>query len=328
MHFRPLGKTGIRISAISFGCGPVPELLTGGDRARQAAVVRRAVERGVNWFDTAATYGGGASERALGAALRESGSPGDVHVATKVRVATDDPLPPRDQAHRSFAASLERLGLERVTLLQLHNAVTRRRGDAPTSVTTEDVLGPGGVLEAFRELRDDGLVRHLGFTGIGDDGALRELARSGELDTVQTPYNLLDRGAALASDDASQDDESLLSSCVAAGVGFLAIRVYAGGALAGRPPSAHTHRTPFFPLDLYRHDEAIVRRLEAARTDGSPSIRDAALRFVAGTEGVASAIIGFGEVEHVDEALASLEAGPLSSEELERLLAIVETSPP
>ena len=86
MQYRPLGTTGISVSTVSFGAGPVSGLLTGDAVDTQRAVVQRAVELGVNWFDTAAGYGNGQSELHLGAALSGIRSDQPLHVATKVRV--------------------------------------------------------------------------------------------------------------------------------------------------------------------------------------------------------------------------------------------------
>src|SRR5687768_7171191 len=87
MEYRTLGRTGLRVSALAFGAGPVSGLMTGDDSAAQLAVVRRAVEAGVIWFDTAAGYGQGRSETNLGRTLRDVGA--TVHIATKVRLGPD-----------------------------------------------------------------------------------------------------------------------------------------------------------------------------------------------------------------------------------------------
>src|SRR5690349_14023710 len=140
MQTRPLGKTGLHVPILAFGAGPVPGLMTTDDEGRRLAVVQRALEVGITWFDTAATYGEGRSEQNLGAALAELGAAERVHVATKVRLMPGDLGNIRDAVRTSFRGSLERLRLPRVTLLQLHNSITRRRRDEPTSITPEDVL--------------------------------------------------------------------------------------------------------------------------------------------------------------------------------------------
>src|SRR5947209_3224600 len=123
MQYRPLGTTGIRISAVSFGAGPVPALLTRADAAdRQLATLRAALDAGINWFDTAPTYGAGQSESSLGAALAKL-APAGVHVATKVRLPVEELSHIRRFVLASVDASLQRLNRPQVTLLQLHNSI-------------------------------------------------------------------------------------------------------------------------------------------------------------------------------------------------------------
>src|SRR5688572_23996491 len=191
MHYRTLGKTGIKVSALSFGAGPISTLMVGQDWARQRKVVARALEAGINWFDTAATYGQGQSERNLGRVLKQLDAAPRVYVATKVRLIGDDLDDIRGAVRRSVAASLQRLQLPQVTLLQLHNSITRQRGDEPTSLTPADVLGHDGVVDAFAELQAEGLVHHLGLTGIGQPASLREVVASRRFAAMQVPFHLL-----------------------------------------------------------------------------------------------------------------------------------------
>jgi aryl-alcohol dehydrogenase-like predicted oxidoreductase len=312
MQYRPLGRTGIKVSAISFGAGPVPAVMTAGDPDRQQALVARALEAGINWFDTAAGYGAGESERSLGRALRELAAADRVHVATKVRLTESDLADIPAAVERSVAGSLERLGLTRVTLLQLHNSVTARRGDEPTSITPDDVLGPRGVLAAFEQRRRAGHASHLGLTALGQPAALRAVLESGEFATVQVPFNLLNpsAGFAVMEDFPEANYGNLIDDCLRLGIGVFAIRVYAGGALVGQPPSAHTRQTKFFPLDLYERDARRAARLRENLPSGI-DLPEAAVRFVLEHPGVSSALIGFSEPSHVDDALRALDRGPL-----------------
>jgi L-galactose dehydrogenase/L-glyceraldehyde 3-phosphate reductase len=278
------------------------------------------LDAGVNWFDTSATYGQGQSERSLGDAFRQLGVAAEVHVATKVRFMPEVLGDIRKHARESFDGSLSRLGLERVTLLQLHNSVTANREDEPTSITPQDVLGPGGVLEVFEELRREGRVDHLGITGIGQPPALSQVIRSGAFQTMQTPYNLLNpsAGQPMPEDFDETDYGNIIAECAAQQMGVFAIRVFAGGALAGQPPSDHTYKTKFFPMDLYRRDQQRTARLEALLRPGL-GIKEAAVRFALGHADVSAAIIGFAAPWHVEEALAYLESGPLPDDVLEKL---------
>jgi len=298
MQYRTLGRTGLRVSALAFGAGPVSGLMTGDDHAAQAATVRRAIERGINWIDTAPSYGQGASEANVGRALREIGRPNDVYVATKVRLAPADLADIGGAVRRSVEQSLRRVGLPQVTLLQLHNGLTAGRDDEPFSITPADVLGPGGVLEAFREAQAAGLVRFVGLTGTGQPEAMRAVIRSNGFDTIQVPYHLLNPSAGRPMEDDLWDADygNIIADADAAGMGVFAIRVFAGGALLGQEPSAHTLKTPFFPLALYERDRERAREFAA---DGSP--KETAIWFVLGDDRVSSAIVGFGSPDQVDE---------------------------
>ena len=319
LKYRSLGKTGILVSEIAFGAGPVPELMTGNDSAKQLRAVAGAIELGVNWFDTAATYGDGRSESNLGSTLQRLGSPKQVHIATKVRLRAEDLSDIPGAVHRSFHESLKRLRVERVTLLQLHNSITNCRDEEPTSISPHDVLAENGVIEAFESLRQQGLVLCLGITGIGQPDAIKQVIRSGRLDTMQTPFHMLnpsagqelpghDKPNAYARELATSPDQqseftetnygNIIGAANEAKMGVFAIRVFAGGALLGAPPSAHTYKTKFFPLDLYERD----RRKAALLEDSSaPSIKQRALRFVLQHPCISSAIIGISSLEQLDE---------------------------
>jgi L-galactose dehydrogenase/L-glyceraldehyde 3-phosphate reductase len=311
MQLRRLGKTGISISAISFGAGPISQLLVGSDAEAQRSVVGHAIERGINWFDTAATYAAGQSETNLGRVLNELNAAQRVHIATKVRLMPEDLGDIRGAVRRSVESSLQRLRLPRVTLLQLHNSVTKERGDEPTSIAPRDVLGPGGIAEIFEQLRGEGLAQHLGLTGIGQPAALREAVASSRFETMQVPYHLLNptagwqfRGRGLETDYGN-----IIGECGRQGMGVLAIRVLAGGALVGNPPSPHTLKTPFFPLALYERDRTRAERLRRILGLHAP-LAQYAIQFALAHPFVHSALIGFADSSQIDEALQALDAAP------------------
>lgn len=325
MRHRPLGSTGLQVSEISFGAGPVSALMTGSDQDRQRAVVARAIELGINWFDTAAGYGNGQSEASLGAALASLPLPQPVHVATKVRLQLDQETDLRPLVAASVRASLQRLRLPRVTLVQLHNSITPRRGDEPTSITPDDVLGPRGVLAALQDLRAEGLVEHFGLTGLGDPLSLCEVIHSRQFATVQAPFHLLNPSALVEVPSGSCDPDyrGFLQTAHGVGLGIFAIRVFAAGALLGAAPSAHTQRTPFFPLDLYERDRAAADRL-AESLGGFANLQDAALRYVLSQPEIASEIVGFGAPEHVDAAVEISQRGPLHPDDRSQLHALLD----
>ncbi len=320
MRFHALGSTGIRVSRLAFGAGPVSQLLTGDDAALQRETIAAAVEAGVNWFDTAATYGAGQSEEHLGRTLAELNLAERVHVATKVRVMPEQLDDIRRTVRQSVEQSLLRLRVERVTLLQIHNSITAVAGAEPTSLSPQHVLGSGGLLEEMSRLKREGLVEHLGLTGLGEPAALCEVIDSGQFATIQIPYNVLNpsAGRAMPAGFAETNYGDLLTSCHGRGMGAFAIRVLAGGALAGRPASPHTLKTPFFPLPLYEADcrraEALAKMLPEGMTRA-----EAAVRFAIAHPGVISAIVGLGSPAEVADAVRWIDSGPLDAEVIARL---------
>lgn len=336
MKYRALGNTGLSVSEIAFGAGPVSGLMTDGSLDDRRAVIARAVELGVNWFDTAAGYGAGKSEAHLGEVLSTLPTSRPVHIATKVRLLIDRETDLRPLVVASFRESLQRLRMPKVSLLQVHNSITPRRGDEPTSLTPEDVLAPHGILPALEDLRAEGLVDHFGLTGIGNPDALRLVLQSRRFATIQAPFHLLNPSALLRTTWGFREPDygGFLNDAADLGMGLFAIRAYAAGALLCAPPSAHTLRTPFFPLPLYERDAA--RAAQLAQDLGSlASLREYALRFVLSQADFSAAILGFGLPEHVDEAVRISQLGPLSTGglagespgETEQLVALLSRLP-
>lgn len=303
--------------ALAFGAGPVSALMTdAAARDGQLTTVQRALALGVDWFDTAATYGNGASEASLGRVLRELGAGSAVRIGTKVRLAADQLGDIPGAVRASVEGSLRRLGVDSVALLQLHNSITRQRGDQPTSITPEDVLRPDGVLNAFEQLRREGLVQHFGLTGLGDEESLDEVLKSGAWATMQVNLNLC------------EPPGLLIAATLGRRPALLAIRVFAGGALAGKPPSAHTLTTKFFPLPIYERD---LRRAEAMRRllPVDVSLPEAAVRFTVHHARVTSAIIGFSSPEEIEDAARWAANGPLPDEVIAKLtIAGVQSADP
>src|SRR4051795_5396361 len=120
---RELGRTGLRVSALGFGCGAVGGLMVLGEPSEQKRAVQRALDAGITYFDTAASYGDGRSETNLGRAMDELGTWSRVVVGTKVRLPSLDQ--PRKDIRSSLEASLQRLRRSSVDVFYLHNPISR-----------------------------------------------------------------------------------------------------------------------------------------------------------------------------------------------------------
>ena len=229
MELRNLGKTGLRVSTLGFGCGNVGGLIIRGTPAERERAAARAMELGVNYFDTAPSYGDGESERNLGQTLKALRA--RVLVGTKFRLDPPDLHDIPGAVSRSLDASLKRLAMERVDLFQLHNRIEPARGRNALSVG--DVLSE--VVPAVQKLRQQGKVGFCGITALGDTRSLQQAIDGGTIDTAQVCYNLLNpsAGAAVPAGCPGQDFGGLFGRTRERRMGVVVIRVLAGGALSG-----------------------------------------------------------------------------------------------
>ena len=311
MDYRQLGRTGLRVSALGFGCGDVGGLIVRGTLAERERAVARAVELGINYFDTAAAYGNGRSEENLGEVLR-SLKP-DVYVGTKFRLEPSDLSDVAGGVARSLEASLRRLKLERVDLLQLHNRITS--GPEDRTITVSPLLDD--VVAALRRLQEQGKIRFYGITALGETEALHRALSARALDTAQVCYNLLNpsAGAAVPSGFPAQDFRSLLGPAREHGVGVIVIRVLAAGALSGqleRHALAMPSVEPIASGPDYASDVARARQLEGVGRGGyAESLVEAALRFPLGSPAVSTVLLGYSTLEHLEYAVSAVTRGPL-----------------
>lgn len=295
-------------------------------QTQQREIVAAAIDAGINWFDTARTYGNGASEENLGRTLRELGAFDRIHIATKVRLMPDQLDNIGHHVRQSVETSLQVLGVDSVALIQIHNAITGQRNEIPTSITTEDVAGPCGILEELLKLKRQGMVQHLGLTGTGEPACLESLIETGEFESIQVPFSLANPSAAfpVSPEFTEFNHGGIINFAAEHGLFTFAIRVFAGGALLGRKPSAYTFKTPFFPLDLYERDVERARQIRDILTETGTSVdmSQLAIRSVLESPTLDSAIIGLGDLTHVANATQAVNSEPLDSELLNRIMRV------
>ena len=319
MQRRMLGRTGVEVAVLGFGCGAVGGLMVRGTPADQERAVARALELGINYFDTAPIYGDGESEKNLGRVLR-SLMP-DVVVGTKVRLSPDEMRRIGPSIAASLDASLGRLGLERVDLLQLHNPISE--DGAGRTIAASAVLGE--VVPALDALRRQGKIRFLGITALGDTPALHRVIDARVLDTAQVCFNLLNPSAAVTVPPGypAQDFGQLLARTRAAGMGTIGISVLAGGALSGveeRHPLGIPSVEPIASGPDYAADVGRARRLDALVREGhAESLVEAGIRFALSSEGISTVLVGYSTLDHLETAARAMNKGGLSPAALDRL---------
>ena len=320
MQSRVFGRTGMRLSVLGFGCGAVGGLMVRGGAADQERTIARAIAAGVNYFDTAVLYGDGESEKNLGRVLQKL-KPADVTVATKVRVPASEFGRIDEVITTSLEGSLARLCLERVDIFHLHNPITGKGGGSSLSV--RQVLDE--VVPAFERLRQQGKIRFLGVTAVGDTAALHQVIGARVFDSAQIVYNMLNPSAAeaLPPDYPAQDYGRLFDRTTAAGVGVVGIRVLAGGALSGsgeRHPIASPPPEPIGSAMSYDADIERAGRLRPLVEEGfAASLTEAATRFALSHPAMGTILVGMATPQQFEDALAAVEKGPLPQAALDRL---------
>jgi aryl-alcohol dehydrogenase-like predicted oxidoreductase len=315
MQTRKLGRTGLTVSVLTFGCGAVGGLMTRGAPADQERAVARALEAGINHFDTAPAYGNGASEENLGRVLGVLKP--DVIVSTKVRLPAERNA---SSVIESLDASLRRLQRDHVDVFQLHNTIGARGGE---TMSADEVLSD--VLPALARAREQGKTRFIGFTAIGDTSGLHALIASGAFDTAQVPYNALNpsAGEAIPAAYPAHDYGRILDLAARHGVGTIGIRVLAGGALSGseqRNPLGLATVAPIGSGASYGSDVARARRLEPMVREGhAGSLTELAMRFAIANAQLSTGEIGLANIAELEAAIGAVEKGPLSDAALARL---------
>lgn len=308
MRYRTLGRTGLRVSEIGYGAwGIGGTQWLGGDDRESLAALRKAVEVGVNFFDTALAYGDGHSERLVGRIVRESRA--TLYVATKVppknRLWPARPgigireVFPYSYIIECTEQSLRNLGLDHIDLQQLH-------------VWNPEWLQEEDWRRAFDDLKRAGKVRFVGVS-INDhqpDSAL-ELIETGLIDTVQVIYNIFDQSP----------ERRLFPLCQQRNIGVLARVPLDEGALTGQITAATRFepgdfRAFYFRGDRKRQVEERVAALKRDLAGVEGELPEIALRFCLSHPAVSTVIPGMRKVRHVEANAAASDKGPLDQQVL------------
>ena len=323
MEQRPLGTTGLSVSALGFGCGAVGGLMVKGDPFDQREAVIRALDAGITYFDTAPGYGNGRSEENLGRVMAELGTWDQVVVGTKVRLRDEELGDPAAAIRKSLDISLRRLGRSDVDILHLHNPIGQSVSGSG-ALDTELVLSE--VARGLQAVVDAGLVRHAGFTGLGDAAAVKRVVASEPFHTVQAYFNVLNPSAGFAGRSAGEHDfDGLIDAAANAGRGVIVIRVLAAGAASASPERPANAGDPGSILGSgsYARDLERAAQISAlAQRLGLEGPVELAIRFGLAKPGVSTVLVGYSTLDHLADALRYTERGALPADGVEQVLAL------
>ena len=290
MRYNQLGNSNLHISEIGFGCMSLP-----GTDNENAIILHRAIDLGINFFDTADLYNKGMNEISVGKALKDKR--GKIILATKAgnQWRPDgsgwDWNPRKDYILAAADQSLKRLQIDCIDLYQLHGGTI----DDPIDET----------IEAFEELKQQGKIRYYGISSIRPN-VIREYLKRSSIVSVMMQYSLLDR----------RPEESCLDLLKQNNIGVLARGSIAQGLLVNKPAKEYLQHTA---PEVAKGAAAVRSVSNNQRTPTQTSIR-----YVLQHPSIASAVLGVRTMEQLEEAVKTIATPTLSREELSVLQSSIE----
>ncbi|WP_339820304.1 aldo/keto reductase [Paenibacillus sp. FSL R7-0216] len=314
MNYRTLGRTGLRISEIGYGAWGIGKSgWVGASDDESLQALRRSIELGLNFIDTALGYGDGHSEKLVGQVVREQKAQGkDIYVATKIPPKNGQwPARAGVPADETFTAehviacterSLGHLGLETIDVQQFH-------------VWSDEWVGQGSWLEGIQKLKEQGKIRHFGVS-INDhqpENAIK-LIETGVVDTVQVIYNLFDQSP----------EDQLLPACEKHHVGVIVRVALDEGGLTGKVTPETTFEEGDFRNHYFRDDrkQEVYNRVQKIAAELGVSLEEMpeiALRYVLSHPAVSTVIPGMRTVRNVERNMPVGDGRGLSAEQVAKL---------
>jgi aryl-alcohol dehydrogenase-like predicted oxidoreductase len=292
MEYIQLGKSGMRISRIAFGC-----MSLGDDYAAGERILHRAVELGINLFDTADLYAKGLNETMVGKALKPHRQ--NVYIASKVgnQWRADgsgwDWNPRKDYILEQVEGSLKRLQVDHIDLYQLHGG------------TIDDNIDES--IEAFELLKQQGKISHYGISSIRPN-VIREYVKRSNIVSVMMQYSLLDR----------RPEETCLQLLQDNSIGVLARGTVAQGLLVNKPAKPYLN----YSAEEVGKAAAAIRKA----SDNKRNTAQTAFRYVLEHEAISAAVAGIRTMQQLEEAVAVLQTPVITESEIKQLQGAVEAN--
>ncbi len=310
MERKKFGKTDLQVSPVVLGTWVTGGWLWGGAEDKESIrAILRALELGINFIDTAPVYGFGRSESVIAQALKEWGRNGDTVIATKCGLEWDEKENVRrncsaSRIRREAEDSLKRLNVDRIDLYQLH-------WPDPNTPFQES-------METLMKLRDEGKIRYAGLSNFSRE-QIQECLTSGEVHSLQPPYNMFERGA----------EEDLLPFCMDHDIATLGYGGLCRGLLTGKftgeetfPKGDLRRVDPKFKPDRFPQYVHAVKELQELAAGYGKTVAQFALRWALQQPGMTTVIAGARTPRQVEDN-AGVDGWEISPSDLQKVEEIL-----
>lgn len=321
MDYIRLGKTGLKVSRLCLGCMSFGDASKGWhkwimDEETGRPILRRAIEAGINFFDTANIYAGGTSEEVIGRAFKDFARRDEIVIATKAHgpwgKGPNQGGLSRKALMQAVDDSLTRLGTDYIDLYQIH------RWDDETPIEE--------TLEALNDIVRAGKARYIGASSMHARQFQRAVNISranswAQFVSMQNYVNLIYR----------EEEREMLPFCAEEGIGVIPWSPLARGKLT-RPNGEETHRSQTDPINerlfeaMEDNDRAVIAEVERVAKARGVSMAHVAMAWLLAKDEITAPIVGVSKMEHLDDALGSLNV-KLSDEEIAGLEAVYQPHP-
>ena len=327
MKYRYFGKTDLKVSEIGFGCAPIG--YTAGFEDDKACIdcVRKAIDVGLNFFDTSPVYG--RSEINLGEAIGDDRN--KIILATKVRLPSfEDTHDMKNFIVASVERSLAQLKTDYIDLLQIHHQIGNERGkyqfrnNPPEFATRLNYSDCMEFYDCTDLLRSSGKVRYIGFTGWdGDYEAQTKLIYSDKFSSIQVLYNILNQSAhgearrtLHENDQGYGDGESCVMNLAQKNeVAIIGIRPFANGAIVDEIKSEKKHDE-----QIYREHQ-LMQKLKLLIGRDDLSLAQIAVLFCLANEKISTIVPGIKNSSELNEVISIYDSADLKKQDMDQILA-------
>ena len=311
-----LGRTGLDISQVILGGGWVGGLFIDPNFDTMEKAIEFSIKAGINWIDTAESYSDGKSEKNIGYLISCLPASDKLQISSKARLDPTISETFVSQLDRKLDNTLNRLKVDKLELYQLHNRITFEENN--DTLTCSQIFN-NNICEIMTKLKEDGRVKNIGLTALGNTESIRKIIQTGHFDTAQIYYNLLNPSANFKEKSRWNDHDfsGLISDCKKFNMGIMGIRIFAAGLLA--TDVRHGREIPVTHVINIKEEERRVESLFQLVGNTYGNRAQFALRYGLSNKNLNCIVLGLASLDHLKDSMQAVELGPLPDDLLVKI---------